>query len=192
MKNKNKEKKCKGAIIIVDMIEAFYRGSLANSRVDFIVEPIRNLIRRKMEEGYKIIFLGDRHEPGDREFLLFGEHAVTSEDRKVIRELQEFLKDSIFVSKDTYSGFVNTGLEDVLVDIDPEEVIIAGVCTDICVFITASDLWRLGYKIVVARDTVETYDAIAMGHKAELINNIFIAQIRSIFGAKVVDSQEEL
>lgn len=183
-------KGCKGVVLVVDMIEDFYRGKLVNPRVAGIIQPIQELIRRKIKEGYEVIFLGDKHNPGDREFALFGEHADTADGRKVIKELHEFMEDHIFINKSTYSGFVGTELEDTLASMNPEEVIIVGVCTDICVFINAHELWNRGYKIVIARDTVETYDV--PGHNADLMNEIFIGQIKTLFGAKVVRSQEEL
>ena len=82
------------------------------------------------------------------------------------------------VPKNRYSGFFNTDLEQRLADLQPDKVIVCGVCTDICVLHTTSDARNRDYAVEVPADCVATFDpdahTWALGH------------LEKILGAKVV------
>lgn len=180
-------------VLVVDMLEGFYRiGNLANPRVARIIPNIENLLARKAQEGWKIIFLADNHEKNDKEFKLFPEHCVQeTEEAEIIPELRRFVAaGGIVIPKTSYSGFEGTVLGKILAEAEPKVVVVVGVCTDICVFFTAYDLVKLGHKVIVPRDTVETYDV--PGHKAEGINNVFFAHMKNILGVEIIEKQEEI
>lgn len=173
-------------LLIIDMIEAFYRkGNLKNpEEVAKIIQPIVNLARKIVAEGGTIIFLRDEHEENDREFEMFPPHAVTEEERAIIVELQEFLPGSIIISKTRYSGFYGTDLEKELNALKPDELIEAGVCTDICILFTAADGRNRDYKVTVPRDCVTTYNA--PGHFAHKVNKEALNRMEKILGVRVV------
>lgn len=179
-------------ILVVDMLRGFRDiGNLANPRMERIIPNIENLVKRKTKEGWKIIFLADNHSENDEEFKLFPVHCVQgTEETEIIQELQKFVPTGIIVHKTIYSGFHGTNLGKIIDQEKPETVIVAGVCTDICVFFTAYDLVRLGYKVIVPRDAVETYNI--PGHNATEINRIFLEHMKNILGVKIVDKQEEI
>lgn len=182
----------KGAVIVVDMIEAFYRiGYLQNPRVAGIVQSIKDLLKEKTGEGWKVIFLGDQHEEHDAEFKMFPPHAVVPEERAVIKELQGFLTGKNFIAKTRYSGFYGTDLEKVLEDMNPEKVVVVGVCTDICVHYTVADLRNRGYEVTVPQDCVETFD-VPCAHSAAKANENAIYQMENILGAKIVETWEDI
>ena len=179
-------------VLVVDMLRGFKDiGNLANPRMARIIPNVRDLLQRKIKDGWKIIFLADNHEVNDVEFELFPSHCIRgTEEAEIIPELMKFTANgAIVISKTRYSGFWGTNLEKIMAKEKPKTVIVVGVCTDICVFFTAHDLIKLGYKVIIPRDAVETYDA--PGHNAEEINKVFIAQMKNILGVKIIEKQKE-
>ena len=59
-----------------------------------------------------------------------------------------------------------------------EEVVLVGVCTDICVLHTAVDSYNLGYKITIPKDAVASFNAI--GHEWAL------SHFESSLGAQII------
>lgn len=83
-----------------------------------------------------------------------------------------------WIDKRHYSAFSGTDLDIRLRERGINEIHLTGVCTDICVLHTAVDAYNLGYKIVVHRDAVASFDPV--GHSWAL--NHF----KSVLGAEVV------
>jgi nicotinamidase-related amidase len=87
------------------------------------------------------------------------------------------------VRKRTFSGFPGTELDAVLERLAPDVIEVAGVCTDICVLHTVSDLRARGHEVVVLKDLVETFDA--PGHDAGEFNRFALVHMRDVLGARV-------
>lgn len=146
----------KKALIIIDMLNDFVLPGAPLEVPDNrkIIPNIAREIIRAREEGYRVVYLCDAHAPDDKEFKMWPRHCVKgSNGAKVIDELEPEPKD-IVVEKTTYSGFFNTGLEEVLNSLGATEVIITGCVTNICILFTAYDLVSRGYKVTVPRDCV--------------------------------------
>ena len=77
------------------------------------------------------------------------------------------------VAKNRYSGFFNTDLAQRLESLNPDKVIICGVCTDICVLHTTSDARNRDYPVEVPTDCVASFDpdahAWALGHLSKIL-----------------------
>ena len=170
------------AVLVVDMVRGFlepghnlYCGDDSRS----IIEPVQNLLRRESESGSTILFISDHHLPDDLEFQMFPVHCVIgTEEPEVIPELSEWLTDSNVVPKNRYSGFFNTDLEQRLAALNPDRVIICGVCTDICVMHTTSDARNRDYTVEIPENCVASFDTDA--HRWAL------GHITRILGAQVV------
>ena len=63
-----------------------------------------------------------------------------------------------YFEKTRYSAFVETDLELKLRERQIEEVYLVGVCTDICILHTAIDAYNKGFKIVIPKDAVASFD----------------------------------
>ena len=143
------------AVLVVDMVRGFlepghnlYCGDDSRS----IIEPVRQMLRRESEAGAAILFISDHHLPDDLEFQMFPVHClIGTEEPDVIPELHEWVTESNVVPKNRYSGFFNTDLEDRLAALNPDKVIICGVCTDICVMHTTSDARNRDYAVEIRR-----------------------------------------
>ena len=73
-----------------------------------------------------------------------------------------------YFDKTRYSAFTGTNLELKLRERGIDELHIVGVCTDICVLHTAVDAYNKGFKIVVHKDGVASFNQAghewALGH----------------------------
>ncbi|HHY60905.1 MAG TPA: cysteine hydrolase [Clostridia bacterium] len=174
------------ALLVIDMLNDFCtpQGVLARDGEGKVyAEPIIPFVARKvreaLQEGWRVIFICDSHDENDIEFNRFPKHCVTgSEGAQVIEELpapEEYRGQVHYVTKQRYSGFYNTRLEELLTGV--EEVHVVGVCTNICVLYTVEELCNRDIKTVVYRDGVASFDPEA--HRFALV------QMESVLGAEI-------
>jgi nicotinamidase/pyrazinamidase len=166
-------------VLVVDMVRGFCeeRHSLyVGPSVREIIPRIQDLLRRESVNGSHVIFLCDNHDPDDLEFKVFPPHCIRgTEEADVIPELQEFAAEVI--PKRRYSAFFDSSLEQRLKELNPGKIIVAGVCTNICVLYTVSDARDRDYSVEVPADCVATFDPDA--HKFAL------HQLTTVLGAEV-------
>ncbi|MEK7817853.1 MAG: isochorismatase family cysteine hydrolase [Actinomycetota bacterium] len=174
------------AVLVIDVLNGFCKhGNLASPRLARVIAPVARLLERELAGGAKVIFIADSHDPDDPEFEMFPPHCVKgSGEEEVVDELKPFAAGAMLIRKNRYSAFHGTELEGVLREIDPEEVVLVGVCTDICVIHTAADLRNRQYRVTLPLDCVETYDA--PGHDADETNRFAVAHMRDVLGVGIV------
>jgi nicotinamidase/pyrazinamidase len=173
-------------LIVVDTQEGFTRkGNLASETCTAAIPRIRRIVEEAVAAGTPVVFTKDSHVENDAEFKMFPPHCIVGTDEHdLVEELREFEPGAAAViQKRRYSDFFDTELEKVLEQLDPGEVHVAGLCTDICVLHTTSDLRNRDYPVVVRRDGVETFDA--PGHANEDVNRWALSHIENILGARV-------
>ncbi|MBH42584.1 MAG: cysteine hydrolase [Dehalococcoidia bacterium] len=167
-------------VLIVDMLRGFledghnlYCGDSARE----IIPNVKRLIKDQLDMGAEIIYICDSHKPDDLEFEMFPVHCVAgTSEAEIIPELIEY--PGYFIPKQRYSGFFNTDLEKKLEQIKPENIIICGVCTDICVLHTAADARNRDYNVSIPVDCVASFDYDA--------HNWAINHMRSILGVRLI------
>lgn len=170
-------------IIVVDMLKGFLeKGNLANPGARWVIPNIVDLVQRKTEEGWEMIFVCDNHKKDDLEFQMFPEHCVEgTEETKIIDDLVRFY--NIYAPKTRYSGFFGTNLDLILKLRNPQEVIVVGIYADICVLYTTAGLRNLDYKVTVPKDCTTTLTGI---------DDVIFAHMKNILGVNIVDSQKEI
>lgn len=174
-------------LIVVDTQKGFTSlGNLASERCEAAVPRIRAIVEEELEAGTPVIFTKDSHVVDDAEFEMFPPHCIVgTEEHDLHPDLQPFEERAhAVVEKRRYSAFFDTDLEGILEKLEPDEVHLVGVCTDICVLHTASDLRNRDYRVVIRRDGVETFDA--PGHEADEVNRFALAHAEHILGAAVI------
>jgi nicotinamidase/pyrazinamidase len=171
-------------VLVVDMVRGFCeegRPLYVGETIRQIIEPIRRLLAEERGRGSSIIFLCDNHAPDDAEFQMFPPHCIRgSEETEVIAELREFAREVI--PKTRFSCFYGTNLDQRLREMNPDEIILVGVCTDICVMHTAADARDRDYQVKVPADCVATFDAEA--------HRFALGHMEKILGVKVVAPSE--
>lgn len=155
-------------VLVIDMVKGFlesgnnlYCGDDARG----IIPNVQRLIEREQAEGGTVLFLCDTHDPDDLEFQMFPVHCVRgTHESEVIPELAGYAGQQM--AKRRYSAFFETDLEATLESLQPEKIIICGVCTDICVMHTAADARNRDYSVEVPTHCVASFDEEA--HRAAL------------------------
>lgn len=174
------------AIIVVDMVKGFYNeGALKNDKVEEIINPMVNFLT-KVKEYNKVFFI-DSHDEKSAEFLSYPKHCINgTTESELIDELIDFSKNkkSVILRKNSINGFHSDRFKN-WIDNNKQidNLIIVGVCTDICVKTLAISLKTYfneinQYKrIIVPKNMVETYDAPF--HNRDFTNLVAFYEMRS-------------
>lgn len=176
------------ALLVTDMLVGFleaghnlYCGDDARD----IIPNVKHLIESEQAKGTRVFFICDTHDPDDLEFKMFPEHCVKgTEECEVIPELSGYAGD--IIRKRRYSAFFDTDLERRLADLNPEKVIICGVCTDICVLHTAASARNRDYAVEIPVDCVATFDpdahVNALTHMEKILGAKMVRATASVIG----------
>jgi len=170
-------------VLVVDMVRGFCEEGrpLFVRETARIVEPIRRLLAGERARGSAVIFLCDNHDPDDAEFQMFAPHCIRgSDETQVIPELREFATEVI--PKARFSCFFGTNLDQRLRELKPDKIIMAGVCTDICVMHTVADARDRDHQVEVPADCVATFDPEA--------HRFALRHMEKVLGARVVEPSE--
>ena len=166
-------------VLVVDMVRGFCEEGhnlYVGPTIREIIPRVRELLREERARGSHIIFLCDTHDPDDLEFRMFPPHCIRgSEEPEVIPELREFAEEVI--PKRRYSGFFETNLDQRLKELNPDKIIVVGVCTNICVLYTVADARNHDYAVEVPADCVATFDPEA--------HRVALQQLKAVLGAQV-------
>ena len=168
-------------VLVVDMVRGFlepghnlYCGDEARK----IVPNVYELLKRVTEAGSQVLFISDHHDPDDLEFQIFPVHCVKgTQEPNVIPELSQFVTANNVIPKNRYSGFFNTDLAQRLERLQPDKLVVCGVCTDICVLHTTSDARNRDYAVEVPADCVATFDPSAHEWALQHLEKILGAQV---------------
>lgn len=164
------------ALFIVDMNNGFVNfGAMANPEYNSLVPEQLKLIEKFRKEEQLVNFIMEGHLEEAVEFLLYPKHCVfDTPEVELIPELkpEENHENTNIYYKNSINGGLNLDLQ---IDIedwsDLKEIVIAGVCTDLCVLDFARTLARFmdeinhKVKIFVVASAVSTFDA--PGHNKE-------------------------
>src|SRR5579875_1862245 len=142
---------------------------------------ITTLTKEFIDNGDYVVFAIDVHDKGDEyhpETKLFPPHNLRgTSGRHLYGSLQAVYEENkqrsnvVFMDKTRYSAFAGTDLELKLRERGITEIHLVGVCTDICVLHTAVDAYNKGFKIVIYKDAVASFNQAghewALGHFAQ-------------------------
>jgi nicotinamidase-related amidase len=148
------------ALIIVDMLNDFVDGKLANPKAQGIIEPSQRLLAHARDQGWVVVYSNDAHRPDDPELRVWGEHAMAgTHEADVIPQLEP--RDGEIVSpKRVYGAFDFTGLDEQLKERGVDEVVITGQHTHICVRHSSYGALIRGYRITIPRDAVCGFEGV--------------------------------
>lgn len=172
------------ALIVVDMLNDFMNGALANeARATAIVPAIRRLLdHARANEEWVVVYANDAHRADDREIGIWGRHAMAgTQGAAVIEQLAPLgIEREIVVSKRFYGAFDGTDLEDTLFDFEVDDVVLAGQHTHCAVRHAAYGAFMAGYDILVPTDAVCAIEHV--DHEAAL------GYLKDCYGATLTTS----
>ena len=170
------------ALVIVDMLDDFVTGALANPHAEAIVEPLGRLLEHaRASEDWVVVFSNDAHDPSDPELRVWGEHALAgTPGAQVIAALEPRPGSREIISpKRAYGAFDGTGLDEQLKALGVDEVVVTGQHTHICVRHSSYGALIRGYLVTVPRDGVCTFAGV---NSDEALEYLVMA-----YGATVTD-----
>jgi nicotinamidase-related amidase len=170
------------ALVIIDMLNDFVDGALANPQAQAIVPAVERLLEHARREGWVVVFSNDAHQPGDPELAVWGEHGMAgTPGAEVIPQLAPQPGEREFVSpKRFYGAFDDTGLGEQLRELGVDEVVLAGQHTHICVRHSSYGAFKLGFKITVPRDAVCTFAGVDEELALEYLQGTYGAQVTTV------------
>src|SRR5690625_1738249 len=149
---------------------------------------IVRITKEFLDNGDFVTFGIDAHEEHDHlhpESKLFPPHNIIGTsgmdlygELKLLYEAHKDDPNVFYFEKTRYSAFTGTNLELKLRERQIEEVHLVGVCTDICILHPAVDAFNKGFKIVVHKGGVASFNA--KGHEWAL------GHFENTLGAKVI------
>lgn len=168
------------ALLVIDMLNDFIlpEGKLYVGEEGLALIPaISAVIGRFRSENRPVIYVCDQHKQDDAEFQMFPLHCLKdSTGAEVVAELAPQAGD-VVIRKRRYSAFFGTELDLTLREAGISELVLAGVCTNICVLYTAADARNLGYAVTLPKDCVASFDPSA---------HLFaLGQMKDVLGVKV-------
>jgi nicotinamidase/pyrazinamidase len=170
----------KVALIVADMLRDFvepdgalYVGPQGREIIPFIARKAAEI----RAQGGVVILVCDAHAPDDREFRLFGRHAVKgTRGAELIPELP--LKPGDYrVEKTRYSCFYHTEMDDILKKEQVDRVEVVGVCTSICILETVTELFDRDIPTVVYREGVADFDPEAHAFALKHMERVLAARV---------------
>jgi nicotinamidase-related amidase len=143
-----------------------------------IEKELVQLTKEFLDARDYVVFAIDCHQEGDTlhpESKLFPPHNIEgTPGRSLYGSLQSLYdkhkndKNVHYMDKTRYSAFAGTDLEIRLRERGIAELHLCGVCTDICVLHTAVDAYNKGFKLVIHKKSVASFNVIghdfALGH----------------------------
>ena len=168
------------ALIIVDMLNDFVDGKLANPKAQAIIGPLQRLLAHARDEGWVVVFSNDAHQPDDPELRVWGEHAMAgTREAEVIPQLTPREGESIS-SKRVYGAFDFTGLDERLKQRGVGEVVMTGQHTHICVRHSSYGALIRGYAITIPRDAVCGFEGVDENEALEFLEMAYAAAITTV------------
>jgi nicotinate phosphoribosyltransferase len=181
-------------VLVSDMLRGFLGEGYplyCGDRARHIIPNVQRLLEKEIAKGSKVFFLCDSHAPDDPEFDMFPPHAIEGTvEAEVIPELAKYKGEKI--PKKTYSAFFGTPLEEKLEKLNPEKVIVCGVCTHICVLYAVADARIRGYKVEVPVDCVASFDEKSHRFALDYIENTLGAKLTNLMSRPLKPAKFEL
>jgi nicotinamidase-related amidase len=167
------------ALVIIDMLDDFVDGALANPGAQAIVPALQRLLSHARRSGWAVVFSNDAHQPGDPELAVWGPHAMAgAPGSRVIDALAPTGGSLEIVSpKRNYGSFDGTDLDGRLRALGVDELVLTGQHTHICVRHAAYNAMIRGYRLVVPSDAVCEF--------GDVNHDEAVAYLASVYGAKI-------
>ena len=180
------------AVVILDMLNDFVDGTLANPAAKRIVDPIGALADAARErDDWLVVYANDAHLDGDLEFKVFGEHAVAgTAGAAVIEELAPQPGDLV-VPKRFYSAFTQTDLDATCTVHDIGRFVVVGQHTNCCCRHTAYDAFQRGIELVAVTDATCVFEPM-VGDAYDAVQDDALSYLKTFYNAEVMSASSVL
>jgi len=149
-------------LIVIDMLNDFLQ-SWAPAARQRLVQATNALVAIVRSHQRPIIWVRQEFRPDLRdafpEMRAKGIHITIAGTPgcQIVSELAVDRSDTILVKK-RYSAFFGTTLDQVLADLRPDGLILAGINTHACIRMAAIDAYQRDWRVILAADCIGSYD----------------------------------
>lgn len=158
-------------IFIVDMVNGFAKkGNLFSPNINSLIKPIKNLLTKVISSETKVIAFNDAHNEHSPEFHTYPHHCLENTvESQLVDELQS--NNIKIIKKNSTNGFFAFDFKP---NLQWDNIIIVGCCTDICVyqFALSCKTWfnqhNKEVNVIVPMAMTHTYDE--KEHPANILN----------------------
>lgn len=181
----------KTALVVLDMLNDFVDGALANRAAVPIIDPIAVLAAKaRLDPNWVVVFVNDAHQPNDLEFKVFGEHALVGSDgAAVVPALAR--EGDIVVPKRFYSAFTQTDLDATFRVHNVGRMVITGQHTNCCCRHTAYDAFIRGIETAVVSDATCVFEPLARDNYDQVQQDA-LAYLDTFYKSTVIASEDLL
>jgi len=152
----------KPAVIVIDMLNEFLDRWPADSRKR-LLDSANELLSIARSKALPIIWIRQEFEADLSDaFLEMRQKGIRSTIRgtagcEIVPELQPSDSEPILVKK-RYSAFFRTELDELLAELNPKALILAGINTHACIRTTAIDAYQRDWPVILAVECIGSYD----------------------------------
>lgn len=150
------------ALLVVDMVND-YLDKWDVERKDELICAINGLVKIMRRGSLPVIWVRQEFEPDLRDafpemrtkqIYLTIKGTIGSQ---ILSQLAVVSSDPVVIKK-RYSAFFGTCLEEILRQIQPDSLILAGINTHACIRTTAIDAYQRDWPLILASDCIDSYD----------------------------------
>jgi len=176
------------ALIVLDMLDDFVTGKLANPAAESIVEPIAALTEAaRGRDDWLVVYGSDAHQPNDLELAVFGEHAMAGTPGARVRAELTPQQGDIVVPKRFYSAFTQTDLDATCRAGGIDRLVLTGQHTECCCRHTSYDAFIRGIRLTVVADATAAYEPFTGANYADAQKRA-LDYLHTYYGASVTDA----
>ena len=150
------------ALIVIDMLNDFLANWEPRRRLE-LTQAINQLLRLMRDRSHPVIWVRQEFEPDLSDaFPEMRAKGISINIKgtpgcQIVPELLPASSDPVLVKK-RYSAFFGTGLDELLAQLKPDSVTLAGINTHACIRTTAIDAYQRDWPVMLALDCVDSYD----------------------------------
>lgn len=152
----------KPVLIVVDMLNDFL-DQWTPSAKQRLVGSINELVALMRQFSHPVIWVRQEFESdltdAFPEMRAKGIRVAIRGTRgcQIVSELVTAPADPVVIKK-RYSAFYKTGLDELLDELKPDAIILAGINTHACIRVTAIDAYQRDWNVILAADCIDSYD----------------------------------
>lgn len=150
-------------LLVIDMVNDFLE-KLDRPRRNQLVDAVNELVLIMRKASRPVVWVRQEFEPdlrdAFREMKAKGIHVTVkgTAGAQIDSQLVVDPADIVIVKK-RYSAFFGTNLDEILQQLQPDELVLAGVNTHACIRTTAIDAYQRDWPVILATDCIGSYDS---------------------------------
>lgn len=154
----------KPAILIIDVLQDYFKEGRLKDHRENLSRSINELVDLARQKSLPIIWVRQEFKDDLSDAFLDmkkrGQKITIAgtEGSKILPELHYSDGDNEIIKK-RYSAFFGTNMDQLLLQLDTDTLILAGINTHACIRTTAIDAYQRDYEVVLATDCIDSYDA---------------------------------